>query len=169
MLDYLQAGEIRRKYPEILSRQNIDNIIKEWDDAGIERVDMLKWSSMFDMKSHRLDISEMELTLRAYAHFYFKDLAPCGKRKFYGMLGVVHFENLTEYRNPYDVEKETYDLRLTIGREWLDKCKALDAKELSDAFKTMREIRKESRAKYPCPKPRWESKLDKLADEYILK
>lgn len=51
----------------------------------------------------------------------------------------------------------------------MDKCKALDAKELSDAFKVMRKIREETRAKYPYPKPRWESKLDKLVDEYILK
>lgn len=169
MLDYLQAGEIRRKYPEFLSRQDIDDIIEEWDDAGIEQVFMLKWAAMFDMSTHRLNISEMELVLRGEMHFRFKDLEPMGARKFYGMLGVMYFENLTEYRNPYEVEKETYELRLTIGREWLDKCKALDAKELSDAFITMRDIHSEVNAKYPCPKPRWEAKLDKLVDEYILK
>jgi hypothetical protein len=167
MLDYLQAGVIRRKYPETLSRQNIDDIIEEWDDAGIEQVDMLYFSSMFDPKSHKLNISEMKLTLKGHSYFHFKDLKPCGTRKFYGMLGVMHFENLTGYQNPYEVEKETYNLRLTVGREWLDKCEALDARELSDAFKEMREIRKETRVKYPYPKSRWESKLDKLVDEYI--
>lgn len=169
MLDYIQAGEIRRKYPEFLSRQDIDNIIKAWDIAGIERVDMLKWSSMFDMSTHTLNITEMELTLRGSSHFHFKNLAQCRKSKFYGILGMIHFANLTEYRDPYEVEKETYELRLTIGREWLDKCKALDAKELSDALKDIREIQEESRVTYPRPKPRWQSKLDKLVDEYILK
>lgn len=168
-MDYLQAGDIRRKYPENLNRQDIDSIIKEWDVAGIENEDMLYYSSMFDPKTHNLNISELELTLRGQMNFLFKYLVPItSDRKFYGMLAVTYFENLTEYRNAYEVKKETYELRLIIGREWLDKCKELDAKELSKAFNTIRNIRAKSRVKYIYPKPRWEAKLDKLVDEYIL-
>lgn len=49
MIDFIQANEIRRKYPRRLSRKHIDAIIKEWSDEGIEQKWMIKHSSMFDM------------------------------------------------------------------------------------------------------------------------
>lgn len=169
MLNYLQAGEIRRQYPEFLTRQQIDEIINEWEKQGIERIDMLKFSSMLDPQTHKLNISELELTLRADALFHFKHLEPFGKRAYYGSLAVVYFENLTGYRDPYEVEKETYDLRLQIGEEFLSKCNQLDVHELSHGFNVIRGIRMEITQKYKRKPHSWEKRLDKLVDKYILK
>lgn len=165
MLDYLQAGEIRRKYPKNLSRQDIDSIIEQWDAENVERKDMLHFSSMFDPKSHRLNISELELTLRAEMHFNLKYLQD---NEFYGMLAATNFENLTHYNSPYETEKETYELRFIIGKEFLDECKKLNHTKLSDAFKTLRKIRDKTRIKYKSKKHYWEKELDELVDEYIL-
>lgn len=167
MLTYKQAGEIRRKYPESLNRQNIDDIIREWDEGGIERVDMLVFSVMFDPDSDKLSISEMELFLRGTSHFNFKDLQPISGRSYFGPTAVAHFENLTEYRSPYEVEKETYDLRFEIGKEFLDKCKSLDAKELSDSFKEVNGIRKEIQKRYRHSLHPWQVRLNKLTNLYI--
>lgn len=169
MKNYLQAGEIRRQYPEFLTRQQIDEIINEWERKGIERIDTLKFSSMFDPQTHKLNMSELELTLRAEALFHFKHLEPFGKRAYYGSLAVVYFENLTGYRDPHEVEKETYDLRLQIGAELLDRCSKLDIKELLHGFDQIREIRAETSLKYKLKPHPWQKKLDKLVDKYILK
>lgn len=168
MIDYLQAGEIRRKYSEFLTRQNIDAIISEWDKNGIERVDMLYFSSIFVPKIYnKLNISELELALRAEFHFNFKELEPVGNSKFYGMLAVVYFENLTGYRDSYEVEKETYDLRLQIGEEFLSKCAELDKLALTKGFSTKRKIQREVNEKYKAEQHPWQKRLDKLVDKYI--
>lgn len=167
MLDYKQAGDIRRKYPEFLSRQNIDDIIREWDESGVESVDIIHFSAMFDPDSDKLNISEMELFLRGASHFNFKDLQLIDVRSYYGLLAVTHFENLTEYRSPYEVEKETYDLRFTIGKEFLDKCKSLGTKELSDFLKKVRGAREEVQKRYGHSLHPWQVKLDQLISQYI--
>lgn len=174
-MDYIKAGEIRRKYPEILSRQDIDAILEEWikNDAERGQPHMLWFSAIFDHE-HVYDTneSEFELWLRIEEHYGFADLCngwSIGGREFYGMLAVTVFENLTNYKDPHATKKETYKLRLELGESFLNKCQNLDAKELSNGFKKMREIRAKVAKMYPHKRHPWQKKLDKLVDRYIVK
>jgi hypothetical protein len=166
MIDYKQANEIRRKYPKRLSRKHIDSIIKEWSDAGIERNEMIKYSAMFDMSLHKVNSSEKELVLRAVMHFNLDYLI---KEYFYGILACVNFQNLVAYREPYQVPKKEYKLRLAIGKEFLDKCKEINAEELSRGLKKLWEIKKEVNEKYPYELHPYEKIVDELIKEYIIK
>ncbi|MFM1755171.1 MAG: hypothetical protein RL621_55 [Bacteroidota bacterium] len=166
MIDYKQANEIRRKYPKRLSRKHIDSIIKEWGEAGIEKEWMLQYSAMFDTSLHKWNSSEKELTLRATMHV---NLSYLTKKEFYGMLASVYFHNLVAYQEPYQVPKKEYKLRLTIGKEFLEKCKETNAEELSRGLKKTWEIKKEVNEKYPYELHPYEKIIDEIVEEYIIK
>jgi hypothetical protein len=169
MIDYIQANKIRRKYPKRLSRENIDSIIQEWMKEGVDQEYMLKYSSMFDIKAHKLNVSEKELTLRAIMNFNFASLEPypIDNRNFYGMLAVMHFENLTGYRDAYEIPKKEYKLRIQIGKEYLQKCAELDKNELARGFSEMRKIREDVDIKYPREIHSYQKMLDEAIDEIL--
>ena len=41
MIDYIEAGRIRRQFLSNLSRQDIDCIITKWGESLVDRIDML--------------------------------------------------------------------------------------------------------------------------------
>lgn len=168
MINYKEANEIRREYPKRLSRKHVDSIIKEWSDAGIENEWMVKHSAMFDMSLHKLNSSEKELVLRAIMGFNLTYLTS-KKTSFYGMLASVNFQNLVGYNDAYDISKREYKLRLSIGREFLDKCKEINAKELSRGLKQTWEIKRNVKEIYPRELHPYEKMVDELVQEYIIK
>lgn len=163
MIDYTIGNEIRRKYPKRLSRKHIDSIIKEWSDIGIEQEWMLKYASIFNMSLYQLNISEKELALRATMHF---NLAYLKEEEFYGMLASTNFRDLVGCNE--NIPKKEYKLRLTIGKEFLDKCKEINVVELSRGLNRTWEIQKQVREKYPRKTNSYEEIIDELVQEYIL-
>lgn len=167
MIDYIEAGKIRRQFPSNLSRQDIDYIITKWSESFVDNADMLQFSAMMNLSDRKLNISEFELFLRAKSYFNLKELDELGDDYNFDLLAPVYFENLVGYRNPFEIEKETYKLRLEIGEEFLAKWKELNPKSLINGFKKMREIRAKVNLKYKAKPHRWEKTIDKLVDKYL--
>ena len=167
MIDYIEAGKIRRQFPSNLSRQDIDCIITKWSESVIDKIDMLQFSGMMNPNNRKLNISELELLLRAKSYFNLKELEKSGSDCVFDLLALVCFENLVGYRNPFEIEEETYKLRLEIGEEFLAKWKELNPKSLINGFKKMREIRAKVNLKYKAKPHRWEKTIDKLVDKYL--
>lgn len=177
MIDYLQAGEIRAKYPKNLSREDIDKIINIWFSHGLSDGVGMSYFACYIGDEKDMNLSELELYLRAIAHFEFNMLEPLKEvnKEFYGPLAITIFKNeLVGYNNVFEIKGDTYDLRIKIGTEFLDKCQALDAKELSNAFKTQikiyKKVTRNMKKTYNwvvAPHP-YKKRLDKVINRYIL-
>lgn len=173
MLDYKQAHEIRVKYPKKLTDSQIDEIIAIWEKEGIERVDMLDFSAMYDMRTIKSTVCDFKLSLKSQAHFhylYFKNIAGECLHSSVGMLLWAYVENLSAFNDSWCIKKQgkkKADIRRNTVKTLIEKVYALYPEGVKEGFDTMFDIKNTVKQKFNTKFDSWQQQIIDITKKII--
>ena len=134
-LNYEQANEIRLKYPEDISQKEIELIINEWVEKGIEREDMLYFSSKYEMNSEKMKLCDFDLCLQATRKFHALNSSEDTENTHIELTNLFVYTAISEIESHCSfyfsdlVEKETEKIRLDFASGILSDLKDMIGKE----------------------------------------
>lgn len=171
-----KARKVRQKYPQELSRDNIDAIVAEWlTQEDIESVGMLYFATLYNGEEDEFSLSELELFQRIQLAFYLREMEE--ENLFNSLLITIYVDNIfTNYDHPEEIKPGSEDMLIGIAEEFLQELEnkgkidlirrgVLQRKKIkADVAKSMFEIHGWKR------KPNaYQKRVDKLLYSYILK
>lgn len=174
MLDYKQAQEIRAKYPRDITNPQMWEIINIWVEKGIERVDMLGFSALYNMKDYgKSSLCDFTLARTAEAHFHyleFLDTQNDAKKRWAGLLLNAYVENLTAYNDSWEAKKQgkkKLKVCKDVAKNLVEKVYALYPDGVREGFRDIFEIKEKSRSHWDSEPDEWQKEIEEMMMEYL--